>query len=165
MAFAFPAKGRGDGQLSSTIILATWIGRGVVLSGYPFFPASAMPMPVAWRTPAARVDGFRTLIRGWARDREDVARSLRGWHWVANWYQRVAPEMTNRFTWPAAGRLRRLGLARGVCDFCKTATTKFARFSLPGCSTLYLRDLFVHNGPGAEIFRNDGLGYSRCVPL
>jgi hypothetical protein len=58
-------------------------------------------MPVAWRMPIKRVDGFRTLIRGWARDRADVEKSLRGWHWVSNWYQRVAPELANRFTWPA----------------------------------------------------------------
>lgn len=85
----------------STLMLATWMGRGVLLSGYPFFPSSAVAMPVAWRTPVNRVDGFRTLIRGWARDREDVAKSLTGWQWVPNWYKRVAPELTNRFTWPA----------------------------------------------------------------
>jgi hypothetical protein len=83
------------------IILGTWIGRGIVLSGYPFFPSSAAAMPVEWRTPIARVDGFRTLIQGWARDREHLQSSLRGWHWVSNWYNRVAPELTNRFTWPA----------------------------------------------------------------
>ena len=103
----------------STIIVATWIGRGVVLSGYPFFPASAMPMPVAWRTPVARVDGCRTLIRGWARDREDVARSLHGWHWLPNWYQRVAPEMTNRFTWPAQGGFAGLVVLAGFATFAK----------------------------------------------
>lgn len=103
----------------STIILATWVGRGVVLSGYPFFPASAMPMPVAWRTPVARVDGFRTLVRGWARDREDVARSLQGWHWVSNWSQRVAPEMTNRFTWPAQGGFAGLVVLAGFAAFAK----------------------------------------------
>jgi hypothetical protein len=103
----------------STIILASWIGRGVVLSGYPFFPASAMPMPVAWRTPVARVDGFRTLVRGWARDREDVARSLQGWHWVSNWYQRVAPEMTNRFTWPAQGGFAGLVVLAGFATFAR----------------------------------------------
>ncbi len=85
----------------STLMLTTWMGRGVALSGYPFFPSSAVAMPVTWRTPVTRVDGFRTLIRGWARDRENVATSLSGWEWLRNWYQRVAPELTNRFTWPA----------------------------------------------------------------
>ena len=85
----------------STLMLATWMGRSVILSGYPFFPSTAVAIPVTWRTPVMRVDGFRTLIRGWARDRENVARSLTGWHWAPNWYKRVAPELTNRFTWPA----------------------------------------------------------------
>lgn len=103
----------------SAVTLATWIGRGVVLSGYPFFPSSALAMPVAWRTPETRVDGFRTLIRGWARDRENVVRSLRGWHWVPNWYKRVASELTNRFTWPAQSGFAGLVVLAGFAFFAE----------------------------------------------
>ena len=85
----------------SIFMLMTWMGRGVLISGYPFFPSSALAMPVEWKTPATRVDGFRTLVMGWARDRENFAQPLTTWLWVPNWLSRIAPELPNRFTWPA----------------------------------------------------------------
>ncbi len=85
----------------SIVMLATWMGRGVLLSGYPFYPSSAVAMPVEWRTPVTRVDGFRTLVMGWARDRGNFAQPLTTWLWVPGWLTRVAPELPNRFTWPA----------------------------------------------------------------
>ena len=85
----------------SILMLATWMGRGILISGYPFFPSSAVAMPVEWRTPVTRVNGFRDLIMGWARDRENFTESLTTWLWVPSWFSRVAPELTNRFTWPA----------------------------------------------------------------
>ena len=141
----------------SIIILATWVGRGVVLSGYPFFPSSAIAMPMTWRTPATRVDGFRTLIRGWARDRENVAKIIAGLAVDLQLVPKGGSGTDEPIHLARAKWLRGFSRACGVCDLCKTATTKFARFSLPGCSTLNLRDFLVHNGPGAEIFRNDSL--------
>ena len=41
------------------------------------------------------------MIMGWARDRENFTESLTTWLWVPSWFSRVAPELTNRFTWPA----------------------------------------------------------------
>ena len=113
----------------SIIILATWVGRGVILSGYPFFPSSVVAMPVTWRTPATRVDGFRTLIRGWARDRENVERSLRGWQWISNWYQRVAPELTNRFIWPAQSGFAGLVVLAGFATFASRYDKIYEIFS------------------------------------
>ncbi len=87
---------------ASMVMLTTWMGRGILISGYPFFPSSAVGMPVEWRTPATRVNGFRDLIMGWARDRENFPESLTTtWLWVPSWFSRVGPELTNRFTWPA----------------------------------------------------------------
>jgi hypothetical protein len=85
----------------AALILATWMGRGILISGYPFFPSSAMAMPVVWRTPVTRVDGFRNLVIGWARDRENFMQALTTLRWGPTWLSRVAPELTNRFTWPA----------------------------------------------------------------
>lgn len=40
----------------SVALVLTWVGRSVVLSGYPLFPSKALPMPVEWRVPTdARV--------------------------------------------------------------------------------------------------------------
>jgi hypothetical protein len=65
----------------SILMLATWMGRGILISGYPFFSSSAVAMPVEWRTPVTRVNGFRDLIMGWARDRENFPESLTTWLW------------------------------------------------------------------------------------
>jgi hypothetical protein len=42
--------------------------RGVVLSGYPFFPATALAMPVEWRMPRKDVQQFYGLTVWCARD-------------------------------------------------------------------------------------------------
>ena len=141
----------------SIIILATWVGRGVLLSGYPFFPSSAVAhaggvedtghasgwIPNLNQGLGARSRKCRKIIAGLAVDLQLVPKGGSGTD---------EPIHLARAKW-----LRRPGRACRVCDLCKTATTKLARFSLPGCSTPYLRDFLVHNGPGAEIFRNDGL--------
>ena len=49
--------------------LSTWMGRGVLLSGYPFFPSSASAMPVAWRMPVKQVNSFRGMMIAWRATR------------------------------------------------------------------------------------------------
>ena len=101
-------------------MLTTWMGRGVLISGYPFFPSSVVAMPVEWRTPVTRVNGFRNLVMGWARDRENFAQPLTTWLWVPNWFSRIASELANRFTWPAQ---------TGLAGLIMLAT--FAAFATP----------------------------------
>ena len=48
----------------SIFMLTTWMGRGVLISGYPFFPSSALAMPVEWRTPAHASGWFPNLGDG-----------------------------------------------------------------------------------------------------
>ena len=141
----------------SIIILATWVGRGVILSGYPFFPSSVVAMPVTWRTPATRVDGFRTLIRGCGSRSRKCRKIIAGLAVDLQLVPKGGSGTDEPIHLARAKWLRRPSRAGGVCDLCEAVTTKFTRFSLPSCSTLYLRDFLVHNGPGAEIFRNDGL--------
>ena len=149
----------------SMIMFATWMGRGVLLSGYPFFPSSAVALPVAWKTPVTRVDGFRTLIRGWARDRDDVARSLRGWRWVSNWYQRVAPELTNRFTWPAQSGFAGVIILTGFATFAKSLRKNLGDFLLLVAPLLIYAIFWFITAPEPRYFGTTVWIFAMCPAL
>ncbi|HEY5954014.1 MAG TPA: hypothetical protein VIT18_06595 [Terrimicrobiaceae bacterium] len=87
----------------SAIILTTWMGRGIILSGYPLFPSSALAMPVAWRIPVKYVTEFRGEIVRYAREADPsvkVKTTLRTWRWLPGWFERLLA-MPNQFVWPA----------------------------------------------------------------
>ena len=87
----------------SAVVLSTWMGRGVLLSGYPLFPSSALAMPVPWRMPVKQVNSFRGMIIALARDPDpngNIKRTLRTWRWLPGWIQR-AHSSINQMIWPA----------------------------------------------------------------
>jgi len=89
--------------LVAGVLLLTWMGRGIILSGYPLFPSSALAMPVAWRMPVKYVNQFRGQTVFWAREADpaaDVKKTLRTWRWLPGWFERVLA-MPNQFVWPA----------------------------------------------------------------
>ena len=61
----------GLAVILSAFIVLPWIGRGLVLTGYPFFPSAALGIPVDWKVPELitqfegnfgnRSRGFRTI--------------------------------------------------------------------------------------------------------
>jgi hypothetical protein len=76
----------------SALLLTTWVGRGIVLSGYPIFPSSAIGLPVPWRMPVKQVNSFRDAMVAWARDpdpHKKIKTTLRTWRWLPTWFQRV----------------------------------------------------------------------------
>ena len=85
----------------SALLLTTWAGRGIVLSGYPFFPSSAIGMPVPWRMPVKQVDSFRHTMVARARDPDPnhkIKTTLRTWRWLPSWSQRVHSSI-DRWVW------------------------------------------------------------------
>ena len=56
----------GMGALWSAFILAPWVGRGIILSGYVAFPLAVLPLPVDWRMPVDMAHRCYGLIRMWA---------------------------------------------------------------------------------------------------
>jgi len=87
----------------SAIILTTWMGRGIILSGYPLFPSNALAMPVPWRIPVKYVTEFRGEIIRYAREADpnvNVKTTLRTWRWLPGWFERLLA-MPNQFVWPA----------------------------------------------------------------
>lgn len=47
--------------LLAAAIFFPWILRGVIISGYPLFPSSALGAPVAWKIPKAAVSHFHDV--------------------------------------------------------------------------------------------------------
>ena len=83
--------------------LAIWMGRGIILSGYPLFPSTALAMPVPWRMPVKGIVEFQKEILRWARDPDpgsDPKKVIKTWQWLPGWCERVVA-MKTHFAWPA----------------------------------------------------------------
>ena len=63
-----------------------WLARQAVLSGYPFYPLSALGLPVDWRLPASLLNAQTKVDFAWARDPGvDPSVVLGSWHWLSWW--------------------------------------------------------------------------------
>lgn len=80
----------------AAVIVCSVLARGVIISGYPLYPSSILPMRVDWRVPAAQVDAERAFITSWAQLRATYDPSVvHGWGWVPNWAQTTI--LTDKF--------------------------------------------------------------------
>jgi hypothetical protein len=67
-------------------VAGVWAARGIILSGYPFYPISFLGFPVAWKISITRVYYQQALILGFAREvGSHWTESLFGWDWFPNW--------------------------------------------------------------------------------
>jgi hypothetical protein len=76
----------------STAIVLPWIGRGLVLTGYPFFPSSALSIPVDWKVPAFETQTQAEYVRSFARVPEVTAEYAHGWKWLRPWFRELVRE-------------------------------------------------------------------------
>ena len=75
--------------LAAATIFFPWVLRGIVTSGYPFFPSSVLGGPFAWRIPDSAVSHFYDLTVYWARQPYFELEKVRtGFAWVPEWFQR-----------------------------------------------------------------------------
>jgi hypothetical protein len=63
-----------------------WICRGLILSGYPFFPSSAFALPVDWTVPRDIADGLAQFNRSWARIPHATLAETAGSQWLRPWF-------------------------------------------------------------------------------
>ncbi|MCL4502850.1 MAG: hypothetical protein M1438_13540 [Deltaproteobacteria bacterium] len=72
------------------IILAPWLIRNIILSGYLVYPSTWVSFNVDWRMPAEQVIQEQLWIKSWARlpllPPEQV---LNNWHWFFPWLKRM----------------------------------------------------------------------------
>jgi len=97
--------------LAVLLMLAPWIVRSVMLSGYAIFPYPQMDLfHVSWQVPADYVDGVRNGILGFARlpDKNWAeALDLPLWRWMPQWIQQ---RTANQLAILGAALLAPLGL-------------------------------------------------------
>ena len=99
------SRGRaGPGLLPAitlcAVLLCVWLYRGVLLSGYPFFPSSFLGAPVDWRMPESVRRVFEDYILLWARfPHGDSTSALQGIAWIPHWFACVVPNHY-QFAWP-----------------------------------------------------------------
>jgi hypothetical protein len=94
----------------STLVLLPWCARGIILSGYPFYPASVFAFPVAWKIPLTAARWYAVGIQSWGRMPDVPFRDTRGFHWLGDWLNHA---VRNRpaFQVPLAISLAGLGVA------------------------------------------------------
>jgi hypothetical protein len=69
------------------LLAVGWLARQAVLSGYPFYPLSALGLPVDWRLPASLLNAQTRVDFAWARDPGvDPNVVLGSWHWLSAWW-------------------------------------------------------------------------------
>jgi hypothetical protein len=77
---------------------SAWMARGVVLSGYPFFPSPALPAPVEWRAPLehAQAELYYVIHSGRvsANNVPYVSGQITGLHaWFPGWFGRLRDDL------------------------------------------------------------------------
>jgi hypothetical protein len=69
----------------STLILLPWCVRGIILSGYPFYPATVFAFPVAWKIPLSAARWYTIGIQSYGRIPDVPFRNTQGIHWLGDW--------------------------------------------------------------------------------
>jgi hypothetical protein len=76
----------------SAVIVLPWMGRGLVITGYPFFPSPAFSIPVDWKVPAFETQLQADFARSFARVPGLTYEYAHGWHWLRPWFRELVRE-------------------------------------------------------------------------
>jgi len=99
--------------IAMLLALLPWMARGVIMSGYPFYPMARFGFPVEWRIDEHALITQSEWIRSWARNPAlTPAETLGAWSWVWTWVKRVAAERTFNVVVPCALVLAGLAIRR-----------------------------------------------------
>ena len=75
--------------LAAAAIFLPWVLRGIITSGYPFFPSSVLGGPFAWRIPELSVSHFYNITVYWGRQPYyDLEKVRTGFAWMPEWFHR-----------------------------------------------------------------------------
>jgi hypothetical protein len=71
---------------AAALALSTWMARGLVLSGYPFYPSPALGLHLPWAVPRESVISERNWVMSWARQPHTPWEKVLGhWDWLPGW--------------------------------------------------------------------------------
>jgi hypothetical protein len=78
----------GGSIFLSAVIILPWLGRGVILSGYPFYPEQLLGANVDWKVSPLACRWELAWIRSWARVPWAPLAETQGFHWLRTWFHR-----------------------------------------------------------------------------
>jgi hypothetical protein len=67
------------------LLLVPWLARGIITSGYPFFPSTTFAFPVEWRVHSRYAQVNALMIQSWARIAGALPAQTRGLAWLHPW--------------------------------------------------------------------------------
>ena len=98
----------------SMVILLPWCARGIVLSGYPFFPATVLGIPTDWKIPAEEAHWYAAGVRSWGRNPDaNFIADTQGLAWFSGWLNRAVRDRAS-FQIPLGISLSGLAVALGL---------------------------------------------------
>jgi hypothetical protein len=68
------------------IVVVPWIGRNVILSGYPLYPSTIFPAPVRWKMAEEMALASGAAIRFWARSNNAAFPYTADFSWFHQWW-------------------------------------------------------------------------------
>jgi hypothetical protein len=97
----------------SLAILVPWFARGIILSGYPFFPATALGFSFDWKTPPTVANWYAAGVRSWGRIPDAPPAETQGLAWLGAWSSHAIRSRAS-FQVPLAISLGGLAVALGL---------------------------------------------------
>jgi hypothetical protein len=128
---AAPEKRRlhlGAALLFSMVLLAPWLARAILLSGYPLYPATILGFPVDWKMPLSTARMYTHAVQAWGRGHDSPLIDTHGLNWVGDWLHSA---LRNRVAFQVPMVISLAGLAIAL-------TLRFRRKSRPSCPWLAL---------------------------
>jgi len=96
------------------VLFVPWMARGVILSGYAFYPAGLLRFHTDWAVPGRNAEGERRWIYSWARmPDQDPGVVLKSNAWIGPWIERNAKDLENVFL----ALFLMMGLGFGLASF------------------------------------------------
>ncbi len=118
----------GASLLFSTALLVPWLTRGILLSGYPLFPATIFGFPVSWKVPLSVARLYTHAVQSWGRSQDSPSIDIHGLHWVGAWLHSA---IRNRVSFQVPVAISLAGLAIAL-------TLRFGGKPRPSCPWLSL---------------------------
>lgn len=88
----FARRKRVVAVVLSAAIVVPWMARGMVLTGYPFFPSSATGIPVDWKVPPESARVQLEFAQSFARIPQIPLADTSGWRWLRPWLRELVRE-------------------------------------------------------------------------
>jgi hypothetical protein len=83
----------GPALLFGVLILLVWVGRGIITSGYPFYPSTFLRVPTDWTISPAAARRTAAWVYSWGREAGvDPTRVLKDGSWLSVWCFKVLRE-------------------------------------------------------------------------